>query len=160
MAGQARQPHARRRVPLLRRGLSIPKSPHAQAAHARPCCRRRAGDGRMTARCAGSRTVRLSRMRRSLIVLGAGTALMVFSGGVARTAAAAVGSGLPAPGTGVLAKPVTGTPHFSVTDSNHIEQVRQLVQCGGTMYAVGSFSQILHGSAVRRRKNVFSFGAT
>ena len=99
-------------------------------------------------------------MRRSLIVLGAGTALMVFSGGVARTAAAAVGSGLPAPGTGVLAKPVTGTPHFSVTDSNHIEQVRQLVQCGGTMYAVGSFSQILHGSAVRRRKNVFSFGAT
>jgi hypothetical protein len=99
-------------------------------------------------------------MRRYLIALGAVVALMALGGAVADAAIATVGGGLPAPGTGVLAKPVTGTPHFSVTDSNPIEQVRQLVQCGRTMYAVGSFSQILHGGAVRTRHNVFSFSAT
>ena len=99
-------------------------------------------------------------MRRLLIALGAAIALLALGDAVARAAMTTAGGGLPAPGTGVLARPVTGTPHFSVTDGNPIEQVRQLVQCGGTMYAVGSFSQIVHGNAVLRRHNVFSFSAT
>jgi hypothetical protein len=68
--------------------------------------------------------------------------------------------GLPPPGTGVSPKPVPGTPHFSIANGTPTEQVRQLVQCGGRMYAVGSFSQILQGSGHFKRHNVFSFSAT
>ena len=85
---------------------------------------------------------------------------MAMSGVGAQTATATGSGGVPAPGTGVLAKPLTGTPHFSVSDTNPIEQVRQLVQCGDTMYAVGSFYNILQGSSTFARENVFSFGAT
>ena len=38
--------------------------------------------------------------------------------------------------------PATGTPALAPTGVT--EQVRQLVECGGTMYAVGSFTQISH----------------
>ncbi len=98
-------------------------------------------------------------MRRYLIALCAGAALMAMSGAAAQTAAAAGSGGVLAPGTGVLAKPLTGTPHFSVSDTHPVEQVRQLVQCGDTMYAVGSFYNILQGSSTFSRENVFSFGA-
>jgi hypothetical protein len=53
-----------------------------------------------------------------------------------------------------------GTPHFSTAAGTPFEQVRQLVRCGATMYAVGRFSQILQGSRVFARHNVFSFRAT
>src|SRR5438105_1036076 len=99
-------------------------------------------------------------MRRFLIALGAGAALTALSGMAAQATTGGTAGGLPPPSNGVLAKPVRGTPHFSVTNANPIEQVRQLVQCGGTMYAVGSFSQIVHRGAVRGRHNVFSFSAT
>src|SRR5205085_623530 len=36
----------------------------------------------------------------------------------------------------------------------------QLVQCGGTVYAVGSFSSIVQGSSTFTRHNIFSFSAT
>jgi hypothetical protein len=99
-------------------------------------------------------------MRKYLFALGAGITLIVLGAAVTQTAVAAPAGGLPAPGTGVSSRPVTGTPHFSVGDSHSIEQVRQLVQCGATMYAVGSFSEIVHRGAVRRRHNAFSFSAT
>jgi hypothetical protein len=99
-------------------------------------------------------------MRRYLIALGAGTTLMALGGLAAQTVTATVAGGLPAPGGGVLSKPVTGTPHFSVTNAHPPQQIRQLVQCGGTMYAVGSFRRIIHRGVVRRRHNVFSFRAT
>jgi hypothetical protein len=38
--------------------------------------------------------------------------------------------------------------------------VRQLVQCGGTMYAVGRFASINQGSTDYTRNNIFSFSAT
>jgi hypothetical protein len=98
-------------------------------------------------------------MRRHCIALGAATALMAVGGATAQATTDFIGGGLPAPGTGVMAKPLTGTPHFSVT-SKPIEQVRQLVQCGGTMYAVGTFSQIFQGSHSYKRHNAFSFSAT
>jgi hypothetical protein len=39
-------------------------------------------------------------------------------------------------------------------------QVRQLVECGGKMYAVGTFTTIRRGSTTFTRNNVFSFSAT
>ena len=99
-------------------------------------------------------------MRRYLIALGAGAGLMVTSGGAAQPATATVTGGPSAPGTRVMAKPLSGTPHFSVKNANPVQQVRQLVQCGSTMYAVGSFSQILQRNHVFERHNVFSFRAT
>jgi hypothetical protein len=60
------------------------------------------------------------------------------------------------------AGPVTtapaNTPQLYGSDSP-VQQVRQLVQCGSTMYAVGTFSQIKHNSTVYARTNVFSFSA-
>jgi hypothetical protein len=60
----------------------------------------------------------------------------------------------------VQPKPASGTPQLYPNGS--VEQVRQLVQCGGVMYAVGSFTKIQQGSsgAVYSRSNVVSFRAT
>lgn len=99
-------------------------------------------------------------MRRYLIALGAGAGLMALGGGAARTATATVAGEMSAPNIGVAAKPLTGTPHFSIKDANPVQQVRQLVQCGRTMYAVGSFSHLLQRNHVFKRHNVFSFSAT
>ena len=54
--------------------------------------------------------------------------------------------------------PANGTP--TLVDTGTTEQIRQLVQCGGTMYAVGTFTQIKHGSTTYTRNNAFSFSAT
>jgi hypothetical protein len=59
----------------------------------------------------------------------------------------------------VSTHPASGTPAFP-NSSNPAEQVRQLVQCGGTMYAVGSFSTINRGGTSFTRHNAFSFSAT
>jgi hypothetical protein len=59
----------------------------------------------------------------------------------------------------VSTHPASGTPAFP-NSSNPAEQVRQLVQCGGTMYAVGSFSTIDQGGTSFTRHNAFSFSAT
>jgi hypothetical protein len=59
----------------------------------------------------------------------------------------------------VSTHPASGTPAFP-NSSNPAEQVRQLVQCGGTMYAVGSFSTINQGGTSFTRHNAFSFSAT
>ncbi len=58
----------------------------------------------------------------------------------------------------VSGKPAAGTP--ALTDTSTTEQVRQLVQCGGTMYAVGTFASIQQQGTVYPRNNIFSFSAT
>jgi hypothetical protein len=55
--------------------------------------------------------------------------------------------------------PVSGTPTLVATGTT-TETVRQLVQCGGTMYAVGSFTQIKGSNGTFTRNNIFSFSAT
>jgi hypothetical protein len=60
----------------------------------------------------------------------------------------------------VSAAPATNTPHLKATEDNPTEQIRQLVQCGGTMYAVGTFTTIIRQSNTYTRYNVFSFSAT
>src|SRR5215469_6324749 len=55
--------------------------------------------------------------------------------------------------------PASGTPHLLPTGSQD-QVIRQLVQCGDTMYAVGRFTQLVsHGSTITRN-NIVSFSAT
>lgn len=54
--------------------------------------------------------------------------------------------------------PATGTPALATTSAT--EQVRQLVACGGVMYAVGGFTEISQGGRTYARDNVFSFSQT
>ncbi|HEX9359644.1 MAG TPA: hypothetical protein VF933_38250 [Streptosporangiaceae bacterium] len=58
----------------------------------------------------------------------------------------------------VSATPASGTPQLASTGTT--EQVRQLAQCGGTMYAVGTFTAISWNGTTYARNNVFSFSAT
>src|SRR5258705_7063688 len=53
--------------------------------------------------------------------------------------------------------PASGTPQLAATGTT--EQVRQLVQCGQTMYAVGSFTLIAQSGTTYVRNNIFSFSA-
>jgi hypothetical protein len=59
----------------------------------------------------------------------------------------------------LAAHPLTGTPHFPVNTPT-TEQVRQLVRCGGIMYAVGRFSVIEQRKRRYLRRNAFSFRAS
>ena len=78
--------------------------------------------------------------------------------------AATMAAGLAAPGAAsaangpVSATPASGTPQLANTGSP--QNVRQLVQCGNTMYAVGSFTTIKRFSTTYTRNNIFSFSAT
>ena len=54
--------------------------------------------------------------------------------------------------------PAKGTPALASTGTT--EQVRQIVQCGSTMYAVGTFTQLSQQGTPVSRNNIFSFGAT
>jgi hypothetical protein len=95
-------------------------------------------------------------MRRVAAVLtaaAAATALGLLSvpGGVAGAVA----------GGPVSATAASWTPQLATSGTDgSIEQVRQLVQCGSTMYAVGRFTQIKKGATVVTRNNAFSFSAT
>ena len=98
-------------------------------------------------------------MRKYLI--GATVAAVSGLTALSIPAAQATGAGGEQPPPGVVsATPASGTPHLKATDDSPPQQIRQLVQCGNTMYAVGSFSEIIKGSTTYPRENVFSFSAT
>ena len=59
----------------------------------------------------------------------------------------------------VSGTPAVGTPVLANVGSQ-TQKVRQLVPCGGTMYAVGSFTTVKKGSTTYTRNNAFSFSAT
>ncbi len=86
----------------------------------------------------------------------------MWSGAVAVVGAIAVGgfglSPAAAQSGPVSPVPATGTPALAATSTP--EQVRQIVQCGSTMYAVGTFTQISQSGTTYPRSNVFSFSAT
>jgi hypothetical protein len=86
---------------------------------------------------------------RARIILSAG-ALALSTIWIAVPASAQTGP--------VSSKPAKGTPQLAPTGTT--EQVRQLVQCGGTMYAVGSFTAISWNGTTFTRNNAFSFSAT
>jgi hypothetical protein len=58
----------------------------------------------------------------------------------------------------VSATPASGTPQLANTGTT--QQVRQIVQCGATMYAVGNFTKITQGGTTYTRNHAFSFKAT
>jgi len=72
--------------------------------------------------------------------------------------------GAPPPPAAVACRPKPGTPHLHPFTSK-VNRIRQLVQCGPTMYAVGRFSKIVGfdaklGKMINfRRNNAFSFAA-
>ena len=84
-------------------------------------------------------------------------ALLAFS----VPAAQAQGVGGEQPPAGVVsATPAKGTPELDPSDNSRTQQIRQIVQCGNTMYAVGSFWSIIQGSTSYTRNNILSFSAT
>jgi hypothetical protein len=88
-------------------------------------------------------------------------AVTAFVGAVAVSMAGLVAPAASAqPGqTGpVSPTPAAGTPELSPSGSEEV--VRQLVQCGGTMFAVGQFTQISQGGVVQAVNNAFSFSAS
>jgi hypothetical protein len=109
-----------------------------------------------------------SESMRKMLIISAATVAALAMPAAALAQGAPPGTGVPVPGNsgiqppaGVVSPdPATNTPHLKATQDNPVEQIRQLVQCGGTMYAVGSFSDILKGSTTYPRENIFSFDAT
>jgi hypothetical protein len=94
--------------------------------------------------------------------LGAVIALALSApAGATRTASAGTQSARVHARHGMLPRvqPAAGTPHFPAS-TPVTEQVRQLVQCGNIMYAVGRFSVIEQGNVTYTRNNAFSFAAT
>ena len=82
--------------------------------------------------------------------------------GIAAVACCLPASASAAPASPALAgavspTPVNGTP--TLVDTGTTEQIRQLVQCGGFMYAVGTFTEIKAGGTTYTRDNAFSFSA-
>jgi hypothetical protein len=94
-------------------------------------------------------------VRKLFLAVPAAAGLLAFS---IPAAEAGTGGQPPPPGV-VSATPASGTPHLPAT-SSPTQQVRQLVQCGGTMYAVGSFSSIKKGSSTFSRTDLVSFSAS
>jgi hypothetical protein len=85
-------------------------------------------------------------------------AVLSVAASIGATALAVPVQAQSAPVGPVSTKPASGTPQLAPSGS--VEQVRQLVQCGATMYAVGSFTEIKQGTTTYRVNNVFSFSAT
>jgi hypothetical protein len=83
---------------------------------------------------------------------------MIAGAAVVCVAAATSASSAAGGPAGPVSKTPGATPQLNATGST--EQVRQLVQCGGTMYAVGMFTSIKQGGTVYARNNAFSFSAT
>jgi len=81
----------------------------------------------------------------------------VIAGAVAVSVAGLAGPSMAATGS-VSPTPASQTP--ALYPNGSLEQVRQLVQCGGTMYAVGSFTSIKRNATIYTRNNIFSFSAT
>jgi hypothetical protein len=96
-------------------------------------------------------------MRRLTLTTFLGSAL---SGTLCLAALVSADAPASAQATGpVSAQPASGTPQLDQT-GNTTEIVRQLAQCGSTMYAVGSFTRIEWNGTVYDRSNIFSFSAT
>lgn len=56
--------------------------------------------------------------------------------------------------------PATGTPSLPVHSGPQTQEVRQVVQCGGTVFAVGQFSSVVSHGTTYSRQGGFAFSAT
>jgi hypothetical protein len=92
---------------------------------------------------------------------------MLFGNWRAKTAAGVAVLGACMAWTAVPASAATGppgtTPAYNtpqLASTGTTEQVRQIAQCGNTMYAVGTFTALTQGGTTFPRNNVFSFSAS
>lgn len=99
------------------------------------------------------------------LALGAAAIITVVSAQLSLLSADAGSGGLSAqlpaafaPTGPVSTTPVSYTPYLDPAVGS--QTVQQLVQCGTTMYAVGSFRSIKKGSTFYSRNDAFSFSAT
>lgn len=92
----------------------------------------------------------------AVLTAGVLTAGGLLTGGAAASTGRVTASQPPA--GPVHAQPVTTTPRLA-DDDNPAQQIRQIVQCKGTMFAVGTFTVIKQGSKSYPRSNVVSFSA-
>jgi hypothetical protein len=99
-------------------------------------------------------------LRKYVITLGAALGLLALSATAMQAASAQGVGGVAPPAGAVSATPVTSTPHLKATADNPTQQIRQLVQCGNTMYAVGYFTTIVRQSSTYTRSDIVSFSAT
>jgi len=100
-------------------------------------------------------------MRRSrtwLALCGAGAVTLAVAAAGLAPAGAAAGAHRTAATGPVSAIPLAGTPALASTGST--EQIRQLADCGGTMYAVGTFTEITWNGTTYTRNGAFSFADT
>jgi hypothetical protein len=88
------------------------------------------------------------------LIASAAAVSVIALGGPASAAPSGLVSAPPGP---VSSKPAIGTPALPPSGT---EQVRQLVPCGGVMYAVGRFDTITQGGRFIVRHNAFSFSET
>ena len=95
--------------------------------------------------------------RRLRVGIGAaaGTLVLSMSGFAVPAFATAVNQT-----SGVSPTAVSGTPSLPTTAGTPYEAVRELQQCGSTMYAVGQFTTITQGGVTYTRNNILSFSAT
>ena len=102
--------------------------------------------GIAAAGCCGLQLPAVATASTTAVRAAAPTSPMAAAG----TTAAAAGPVSPTPPTGLPKLAPTGTT----------QTVRQLVKCGGAMYAVGSFTSIQRFTTIYPRNNIFSFSAT
>src|SRR5713101_1615372 len=84
--------------------------------------------------------------------LGVGSVLI---GGIAASALCLPAAPAVAQTGPVSPTPVAGTP--TLVPNGTTEEIRQIADCGGTMYAVGTFTTIGQGGTTYTRNNIFSF---
>ena len=94
-----------------------------------------------------------NRRHRSRIGVVAGALVLSVSGFATSSVAAQTAHTGP-----VSATPAGGTPELTVPGP--FEVVRQIVQCGSKMYAVGNFTSITQNGVAHTRDNIFSFQAS
>jgi hypothetical protein len=99
----------------------------------------------------------IRRAAKAAVVIAAAVLAVVALTGAAAATAGSLTTGRVPIGP-VHAHPVTSTPHLAPTD-NPAQQIRQIVQCKGTMFAVGSFTTIEQGRRRFARADVISFRA-
>lgn len=93
-----------------------------------------------------------SRPRRRALRASLATLALLAAGTLATSSVGA------APLGPVSAPPASYTPQLANTGTTQV--VRQMVQCGNTIYAVGSFTTIQRIGTTYTRNNIFSFNAT
>jgi hypothetical protein len=103
------------------------------------------------------------RPKRRTAAVAAGALALSLAGYAAPTGASAVVAspqGTEPPGA-VSPTPATGTPELIYnTGRGDLNRITQTVQCGDTMFAVGTFSEIAQDGTDYSRSNIFSFSAS